>query len=207
MSDLLIGLSGFKGTGKNTVADYLCEKHGFQQAAFADKLKDAVCALFDISRERLEWLKNNRSHSKGSGIEDCVIVGYRSGFNMGGWVSYPTPIPQSMRVFLQRFGTEMGRDIFGQDFWLDQLLPPINWWAGKPTVITDTRFENELTRIKDLGGFNIRIVRPSFEGDGHASEVEPPAHLIDCVIRNEGSLDELYAAVETALDVVLRLHN
>ena len=42
----LIGLCGFAGAGKDTVAKYLYERRGYIKIAFADPLKDVVSAIF-----------------------------------------------------------------------------------------------------------------------------------------------------------------
>lgn len=55
----LIGLIGHKGSGKNTAADFLCAAHKNScQLAFADALKNEVCAALDITREELETRKS-----------------------------------------------------------------------------------------------------------------------------------------------------
>ena len=36
---VIIGISGYATSGKSTVGDILCERHGFDQVAFADALK------------------------------------------------------------------------------------------------------------------------------------------------------------------------
>ena len=51
---MLIGLVGLIGSGKDTVADRLVQKHGFQRDSFAKSLKDAVASIFGWDREMLE---------------------------------------------------------------------------------------------------------------------------------------------------------
>ena len=41
---IVILLSGWARSGKDTVADHLCATHGFKRVAFADPLKEAVAA-------------------------------------------------------------------------------------------------------------------------------------------------------------------
>ena len=43
---MIVGLVGFAGAGKDTVADYLATKKGFKVDSFAKPLKDAVCDIF-----------------------------------------------------------------------------------------------------------------------------------------------------------------
>lgn len=107
----------------------------------------------------------------------------------------------SGRTFLQRYGTEAHRDLFGDDFWVDALLPleikkfhgdEARWQKNFPTsdiaVITDVRFENEAERIRDLGGQVWRIDRPDLPEteDQHASEQALPISMVDVVVPNYG---------------------
>ena len=50
---MLVGLSGLKGSGKDTCADYLVKNHGFIKVAFADPLKDALKVLFMFTNDQL----------------------------------------------------------------------------------------------------------------------------------------------------------
>ena len=48
---MIIGICGFIGSGKDTIADYLVNFHGFRRESFANTLKDAVAAVFGWDRE------------------------------------------------------------------------------------------------------------------------------------------------------------
>ena len=51
---MIIGVCGFIGSGKDTVADYLQNFHEFRRESFASTLKDAVAAVFGWDRTMLE---------------------------------------------------------------------------------------------------------------------------------------------------------
>jgi dephospho-CoA kinase len=54
---IVIGLVGSTGSGKDTVANYLKEKHGVQKMRFADPLKETLAIYFDkFSKEDQSWL-------------------------------------------------------------------------------------------------------------------------------------------------------
>jgi len=207
---VLIGLHGRRGSGKDTAFAHIAEwaeGRGLTCArrGFADKLKhSAFLALgFHIAESDALVL-----------ADDLKTMG-----------EITTVIPQqsviytiSGRKFLQLFGTESHRDLFGDNFWVDALLPDgfINAWPKdfdgplhRPAwhrnfdfadicVITDLRFENEAQRVHDLGGTVIEIDRKAVEiGDGHASEIRLPDEMIDLTIDNNGSLADLSREVKT----------
>jgi hypothetical protein len=186
---MIIGLAGFKGSGKDTVAAYLIKEHGFERKAFADPLKRSVAALFDIPFADVDKLKNDN--------DIRVAIGRYKG---GGETDYPFNYgSQSFREVLQRYGTEAHRDVFGQDFWLDYTLPVQGFYPGRAIVVTDVRFKNEAERVRELGGFLWFIDRPLVfpDHDLHASELFP--FEVDANISNMGTLEELYERVEQAL--------
>ena len=168
---MLIGLHGKAGSGKDTVFEralVMGERMGLTQPkrmAFADKLKQSVANLFDITVEQVEQLK---------------LTGGEGAFTVLGK-------PMSMRVLLQRYGTEAHREVFGDNFWVDALLPQGYWHDGHVIFVTDVRFPNEAQRIRQLGGQVYRIQADSeLDGAaaGHASEIVLPSELIDGVIDN-----------------------
>ena len=49
----LLGICGKAGSGKDTAAAYLIEKHGFVKLAFADPLKRFAKGVFGFTSEQL----------------------------------------------------------------------------------------------------------------------------------------------------------
>jgi len=179
---LIIGLAGHKGSGKDTVAAYLVKEHGFERKAFADPLKNSVAALFDIPFNEVDKLKNNPD----AGV---MLVDDDSG----------GAHTMLFRTFLQRYGTESHRDIFGYDFWLDYTLPVRGFYQGRAICVTDVRFVNEAERVRMLGGHIWVIDREQVVTlDTHESEIIDFNY--DMLISNNGTIDELYEKVEECLD-------
>lgn len=50
----IFAVSGWAGSGKDTVAEYLIKTHGFRRVAFADILKDMVAEQYGIDRSSLD---------------------------------------------------------------------------------------------------------------------------------------------------------
>jgi hypothetical protein len=124
---VLIGLHGRRGAGKDTAYAAIHEwavGRGVRAArrGFADALKLSFARLFlpDCSLdEAVNWaetFKTEISRSK-------VVAEWTSGFNAVGETESTIRHKISGRQALQRYGTEAHRDVFGEDFWVDALLP------------------------------------------------------------------------------------
>lgn len=189
---MIIGLTGNKGVGKDTAGAYLVEKYGFERISFADKLKESAAAIFNIDREKWEKLKNDKT--------SFVTVGYyntESEYPGGGEVATIT-----VREFLQRYGTEAHREVFGDNFWIHAAFDKLystKSYLKYDYVITDVRFKNEANSIRMLGGKVIEIKRDTKEQDNHISEAGIPTEMIDGVILNNGSLENLYGLLDAVM--------
>src|SRR5215831_5235859 len=181
---MLIGLTGMKHSGKDTVAAYLVKEHGFERRAFADPLKKSVAGLFDIPFHLVDKYKN----------DDNVVVSIDNGTERH---------DMTFRHFLQRYGTEAHRDVpeMGLDFWVELLMPVRGYYAERNIVISDVRFDNEAKRITLLDGINVEISRPGLSSqDQHRSEAGLNPDLVDYTIFNNGSLDDLNSGVEVMIE-------
>lgn len=187
---MIIGLTGQKRSGKNTAAIYI-QKHFDAQYeviehSFAGKLKQSAVAAITgkiMSEEHaIKWCEEMKEHFVFDVIGRGIGVDRFTG-----------------REYLQWYGTEGHRKIFGQDFWTNIVLDKIPaWnqpseWESKLHIITDVRFSDEVRAIKAKGGKIARICRPGIGElkDSHISEQGVPDELIDIEIWNDGSLEEL----------------
>ena len=172
---MIIGVNGFKGTGKDTIGRFLVNNYHFKRASFAAKLKQSAASLWDIDPELWESFKNNNQMRVMLYLADKDEPWeVKSDGDPNYFVSTIT-----VRQFLQRYGTEAHRDIFGTDFWVKEALKDIDP-AGN-YVFTDARFTNELEAIRNLGGWNIRVIRNGVQTeDTHAVSVRN-ASVLDCI--------------------------
>ena len=141
---MIIGISGFQGAGKDTVADYLQNIYGFKRDSFAATLKDAVAAVFGWDRELLEG-RTTESRA----WREQVDAWWANRLNM------PNLTP---RLVLQLWGTEVARRAFHDDTWIASLENKLSK-AHNDIVITDVRFPNEIQAVRNAGGVVIRVVR------------------------------------------------
>jgi hypothetical protein len=135
--------------------------------------------------------------------------------------------PVIFRQHMAQFATESARDIYGMDHWADQVLPleptdrnPEGWRGSFMVpprtaeedpysfahfaVMTDMRFENELLRVRELGGLNVKIKRRDAEQavieeaelqgrKVHESELGLPDEWFDVVLNNnDNNMDNAY---------------
>jgi len=182
---MLIGLVGLMGSGKDTVAEHLVEYHGFKRDSFAKSLKDAVASMFNWDRKLLEGsTKKSREWRE----QPDAFWSERFGKEV-------TP-----RWVLQYFGTEVMRGQMYDAIWIDSC---IGRYKGEPTVISDTRFVNEIKTIKAQGGKIMCVKRGELptqkemqEKGAHQSEWDWLNSDFDFVIENNGTKEELFEKVD-----------
>jgi len=96
------------------------------------------------------------------------------------------------RKLLQLIGTEVGRG-YNSNIWvekMEKILKNINY-SNVIVIIDDLRFDNEAELIKKWNGIIIKIKRPEYNGDGHASEKGISNKYIDYIIYNDGTIEQL----------------
>lgn len=180
---MIIGLSGWARSGKDTVADILVKNHGFTKLSFAQPMRDALYAL----NPRVNFSEYDELQR----LRDVI--------DTHSWDNYKdTEYGDEIRGLMQRFGTEVGRSLFGQDFWVNQALRKIP--EGANVVIADTRFLNEAQAIENLGGAVWRVNRPGVvAANDHVSEHDLDNYPFKVEIDNVYGLDELAGIVKVAL--------
>lgn len=189
---MIVGLTGKKGHGKDTVGSYLVEHHGFKRVSFAGPMKASAAAALGVTVEQLEAAKN----------DPCAFVAFGV-YAEGPGEFYPNKAI-TVREYLQQYGTEAHREIpeFGDRVWTEMgrasivraadgkgFLPP------NGVVVTDVRFDNEAEVVRSLGGIVVKVYDPRKDDDGkdtHASEQLPEA---DWTLWNGGTFEQLYAAI------------
>ena len=206
-----IGLLGYIGSGKNTVAKYLATK-GCIPTSFAGPLKDLCANVFGWDREMLEG-ETDESREFREGID----LYWSKKLNISNF----TP-----RLALQLIGTDVMRNHFNQNIWISSLEYRVKKLHNQNecVVISDCRFSNEVDLIRRVGGTIILVQRdekPEWydialaanNGDAvakhimnkdfnevHSSEWDWIGCEIDYTINNTGSLEDLYANIDVIID-------
>ena len=206
---MIIGICGLIGAGKDTAADYLVNLHHFRRESFASTLKDAVAQVFGWDRTMLEGRTKQAREWR-----EQIDPWWADRLNM------PRLTP---RWILQYWGTEVCRHGFHDDIWIASLENKLRR-SQDDVVISDCRFPNEISAIKNAGGRVIRVIRgaePAWydsavsvnrgpDGNStwslsrrrleklgiHASETAWVGTEFDAVLDNNSTLDDLYQQVK-----------
>lgn len=105
-----------------------------------------------------------------------------------------------VRRHLQIYATEVCRDNFGQDIWVQLLARRVAEDQPKAVVITDVRFNEEAAWITANGGTVLEITRPGITAvNGHISEAGIDRKYIARTISNDGTIADLADALDDAL--------
>jgi len=205
---MIVGVAGFIGSGKDTIADYLITFKGFRRMSYAEPLKDAVSAIFGWDRDLLEGTTKYSREWR-----DTIDPWWAERLN------FPNLTP---RFVLQQWGTEVGRRAFHDDIWIASIENKLRNIKDN-IVISDCRFPNELRSIKRMGGITIRVSRGANpiwydaaiqynKGNNHAKNIlaEYKVHAseysnvgldYDHYVDNSGTVDELHRKIDSIIDL------
>jgi len=147
----ILAIHGKAQSGKGTTVSKVIEvykAHGKTgvEINFADKLKDIVCDLFRIPRELMDTTEGKNTYIKQFDL--------------------------TVREILQRFGTEVARNIY-EDIWVWNLQQIIRDHIDTDIIcVSDMRFPNEYEMMKKEGAILLKTIRPGFVIDQHSHHSE-----------------------------------
>lgn len=174
---MIIGLSGYAQSGKDTVAQILVDNYGYTRVAFADKIREF---LYEVNP-----------------MVGCSPSGYLKDLvDLEGWEKAKQQ-PQVRRL-LQDLGVG-ARKVFGEEFWVKQALSEHRPW--EKIVVTDVRFTNEADYVKGFPKSQLwRIKRNGVQAvNAHVSETEMDGYFVDQIFTNNGTLEDLELLVKSRM--------
>ena len=177
----IIGFTGYKGSGKTTASDYLCDIANYRHYRFAYVGKEMVRCM---------------------GVPDTLLNGnqYQK--------EAPTEIlaGKSPRYVMQTLMTEWGRQMIHPDIWVISFLNRLyndmeRGFLIHRIVVDDVRFDNEAATLRMFPYCRIyRVNRDSVSNnDNHLSETSIDNIIVDGVINNDGTKDELWDKVRSLI--------
>lgn len=205
----LIGLNGFKRSGKDTTYEMIADALKVAipyRIGLADHLKLLTAEALGFDRSPLEAIQLMDSIKEDANIR----------------VEYTEPDSGLVtiheidgRAILRNIGHGV-RTRLGEDTWLNLVLPPrfapgvadydpkleleVMYPFVDVLVVTDIRYQNEAEHVVALGGEVWNIQNPRTQSDGQVSEQPLPEGLITRVIDNSGDFDHLRTEVLKALN-------
>lgn len=165
----IIGITGAAGAGKDTVADFLVEKYGFEKMSMAGPLKAGLVAMgFPEPLNRAD--------------KEKLIPGFDF----------------TWREAAQKLGTEWGRGL-DPNIWVKAVALRCRRGSDR-IVISDIRFDNEATMIRQLQGRVLHIRGRAAEiGAAAAAHVSEAGVVVvpeyDGIIDNSGDFEATKAQV------------
>ena len=155
-----------KGLSFSTFKRKIREKDGLKvfKTAFADKLKEYLCILFNLSLEELNNLKNSEVPFTKNGL--------------------------TMRNLLQKFGTDIFTSKIDKLFWIKETAKEIIEKNPDVVIISDLRFKDEIQINKFVCASQIavRIIsEDSIQSSSHISENDLNDYTFDYYFKNDYS--------------------
>jgi len=188
-----ISICGKANSGKNLFSNILCDaliskisNPKIEILAFADPVKK-------IAKQMFPKLSNKYLFGSSKYRSNIVPGAFKNGE------------PLTIRQLLVDIGTGFGRS-YNENIWLDVFDHKFQEYQDRDMVIvTDNRFCNEFFHLKQLGFYQIKLLRNQSLKINHASETEQETikdSEFNLIVQNNGSIDDLR---KTALYIINEL--
>lgn len=181
----IIGITGKKYSGKDTLGNFFVNNYGYIRLAFADPLKEAVKCIFGLDDEQLYGNKKEE-------IDEF-------------WGKNPRQILQFVGTDLFRNHTNELIPNIEKNIWTlvikRKIINELNKNPNAKFIITDTRFPNEINLIKEFGGIIIKLKRTNIiNNDNHESESLIDELDFNYEFQNNDTKEKLFENVISSID-------
>jgi len=212
---IVVLISGKLQSGKNTLASLMGEYCGefnipYKEDLFAKNLKDGCVEDFALLKqvvnkqvtEALKLVSEDKTELR-------EVIGQLM-FSDENYYETKTPITRSL---LQIYGTEIFRNRVNDNHWVDQVVDRINTGTNQIYLITDVRFENEITRVFEKTNDDIKIVTIRVERNGLKLDLnsEHPSETglddwtsWNWIVENNGTLADMKFNAEMIINDMLQ---
>lgn len=185
----IIAICGFKGSGKDFVANYISQVYNYEHLKISSKLKEATKLLFDMNDEQIEGDKKE-------------LIDER-------WNVTPRQVMQFIGTEIFQYKIQDLVPECNRDFWIKSFVNTLNTQKKGNVVISDMRFLHEYNYLRkympvhDLVVIRIDNVVDSMYDveDVHVSETEYKKIPIDFQINNDMTSD-IKTTIETIMNSI-----
>ena len=197
---VLIGVSGKKQSGKSLLCDNIYDKYAIEGAditmySFAQVLKRNVCIdVLGLTNEQCNGTdeqKNLETIYTWDNLPEEVRLKNTNAWFVDGlgiitqeeWDEkygrecfFDKSVPalrigqMTAREIMQVVGTDIFRQYFDDNIWVNATLRQINKDKPKIALISDVRFPSEVDAVINSGGYIVRLLRDVCKADPHESE-------------------------------------
>lgn len=227
----LLVFSGFKQSGKDTLANYMIDSHGFQRVAFADPLKDMVADKFDIPRASMD--DPERKEAPLHNLPVAPQDPYSLMITKAMFKEFRTRHGKQVDDFyhgeaLEGFTGIIGRDLHrlywtpralcilegstnravDSSYWVKQAIKRIEMaelLGVNGIVISDLRYQSEMSQIRTAFGDKATFVRINRFKDSPSSDPSE-MNLVDTPhdfeIDNTGEKEAAFGQLESILNSI-----
>jgi hypothetical protein len=210
----VLAISGWKGSGKDTVAQYLVDNHGFARTSFADPLKDMAAKEYGFVREWADDPKYKESPLLNYPVEpkdkftnliaDFMLLEFRDKNGKKPEFGSSEKLYWTPRALcILKGSTNRAVD---SAYWVKQAVSSIKEKYVKRQefhVITDLRYKSELYQLKDAFQEDVIFVRINrFESSPSSdpSERDLDDHEFDFYIDNTNTKELALNQVDIVLN-------
>lgn len=185
----IIALCGNKGSGKTTIANYICHTRKAVEIAFADSLKQILNLIYDIP---IQYFKDPMLKEVNL-LEQNIFE-----FNVT-----PRKLMQTFGEHIRNYPSNI--DEIDEVPWLTIVKRKIINALKKDfstVVISDVRHKDELLMLENISKKNgykliiLKIERNLNINDNHISENDLNDYIWKNIVYNTGDMDTLYRRVD-----------
>lgn len=218
----LLALSGWKQSGKDSLADYLIAKHEATRVSFADPLKDMAAAEYGVPRKAFDLSSRKEQPILSMPVNPqdafsktlCEFMfkefrdltgrqpqsfvydegGFCGSFGIARATLYWTP---RALAILKGSSNRAVRS----DFWVAQAIKLVKSRDGL-IVLSDLRYKSEMAQMREAFGSDmvtLRVQRYDTSPSTDSSERDLDDGKFDFHVDNRGTLEELYAKMKAIL--------
>jgi hypothetical protein len=186
MTPKIIAICGLKRSGKDTIADTLCQRYGYEKVKIATPLKEALKTMFQFTDAQVEGNEKDAIDPR--------------------WGVEPRRLMQFIGTEVMQFHLQEVLPNVGRKFWIQRLVEEHISPNNKIIVIPDLRFQHEYELLSEYNTMFWRVERFDQEAnaDTHSSEREYLDIPVQHIFKNNSSKECLEQSVIDTMSQLIK---